>query len=188
MKRLLSAVGLAALVVTVTGPSPAGADDVAITAEVVASRAITAAAFTTPIPSVSSGNADGVLAVTVTESSVTGDADWSVQAELCEDATCAQSQLVHSNGTNTIPNTALSVLNRATVYTPVLPALDPDKTVEPETTDALTAARTLFQVVGQDTNAVYTATYAHTSTVRLTPPQGTLAGTYTGVLRVTLVE
>jgi hypothetical protein len=187
VKRLLIVVGAASLLVAVVG-SPARGADVGITAQILSSRAITTALFTTPIPNVATGNADGVLEVVVDETSVAGDAAWHVQAELCEDATCAASRLVHSNGTDVIPNTALEVLDRAVVYAPVLPALDPDKTSVAGTTDALTAARTLFSVTGQDPGTMYTAAYTSTSTVRLTPPEGTVSGTYTGVLRVTLVE
>ena len=170
-------------------PSNAGAVDVPITTQILnGGRGITSALMTTPIPNVVSGTSDGVVTVLVNETNTPGDADWRVEAELCDDADCDANELVRTGGGGTIAGSALSVLNRATVYAPVLPLADSDKTVEPAGSSALDDPVTLFTVTGQDTGLTYTALYTHTATVRLTVPGAAPVGTYTGVLRVTLVE
>lgn len=153
----------------------AKAEDVTVTATVASGiRSITSA----PAASLSTtaGVISGALAVTVTETAASGTDPWSVTAKLKE------ASLSDGLG-NSIAAGNMAVADRA-----VTKVDGGGTTAAPSGSAALNVAQTLFSNSGQVAANAYTGTYASTSTLKLTVPNGTPTGVYTGTLVVTLVQ
>lgn len=182
--RLLVAGAAAALLVGFI-PSPASAQvdgqdgSSTITATVADSgfRAVTTVAPITMASALNSATVQGAYAVTVTETARKGTNPWSVTAAL------AAALSDGGSPANTIPTSAVSVLARA-----VTPTAGGGTAAAPTGEQDLSVARTLVTNTGQDVNTVYTGSYALSGTVKITPPNGTKTGVYTGTFVVDLIN
>ncbi len=141
----------------------------------IGSRSVSLASPVVMTSALSSATVTGNFSVTVTESARSGTNPWSVTV----DATSLSDGLGH-----TIPNSALAIDNRSN---PLVVAGGGVSTGVAGSQN-LTAARTLWSTSGQNTSILYTGTYSQTSTITLTPQNGTAAGVYTGTLTITLVQ
>jgi hypothetical protein len=192
VRRILTALVVAASAVAFM-PSTAQADNVAVTATVLAgTRTITSAAMTTPLVSaVRTASTSGVLGVVVTELGATGVASWSVTADLCgtnaaltgPDCTADPNRLVMTTDlSKKIAGTNLHILDRT-----VVPTGTPGGTsVAPSTDETFSTTRTIFSNSGQSTSAVYSGIYTSVSTIKLDVPDTASTGAYAGYLVVTL--
>lgn len=118
----------------------------------------------------------GALTVTVAEAAVSGDATgWSVSAQL------AGPFADTTTGTQTIPATALD--DSANTVASVNGGGTTTGVAHPGSLDL---ARTIMSNTGQSASLIYTGTYTSTSTMTLTPPNGTSANTYRATLNITL--
>jgi hypothetical protein len=126
------------------------------------------------------GNANmtSPLVTEIAETSVSGDANWSVTGGVTQ----------FSDGAPTPHTIAANALNNSANNT--VQALGGGTVTEGSGTGDLGAGQTFFTNSGQDTSTLYTGTYSDTSTLTLTPPNGTFAAaagtTYTATLTVTL--
>lgn len=183
--RILVATVAAALVVAMM-PSPAsaqvdGTDSSAlITANINAlgSRAVTAALPVAITSGLNSSTATGSYSVTVTEITRNGSNPWTVTGSLAAPLTNTDV----STTNDTIPNTAVTVSNRASAATG-----GGGTATVPSTTEDLTQARTLVSYA-QDTNLLYNGSYLLTGDITVTPPTGSKTGTYTATLVVDLTN
>ena len=179
--RILVATAAAALVVAMM-PSPAhaqldGADSSAlITANINAlgSRAVTAAAPIAITSALDSSSATGAYSIVVTEVTRNGSNPWTVAGSLAAPLTNLNS--------DTIPNSAVSVSNRA------VNAVGGGGTATvPSGSQDLTAARTLVSYA-QDTALIYSGTYTLSGDITVTPPTGSATGVYTATFVVDLTN
>ena len=183
MKFRRKLVGVALAGVVVLAPSSAGAPETTtLTATIVAgdigSRTLVIAAPIVMASDIGIGTLEGSLAATVTEVTRTGTNPWYVTAAVGD---LTNTDLSTDN--DTISNAALEISDRSVeqVLGGGTAAADPD----PAT---MSAAATLFETLDQDEAAVYSGTYASTSTWTLTPPNGAKTGEYTGTVTVTLFQ
>lgn len=125
-----------------------------------------------------SGTADmtAALALVVSEAARSGTASWSLQAQLDADL---------SDGAAT-PNTIARSQMELDPGTTI--AVGGGGTITDGSPGTLDSAVTVFTNTGQDPNLAYTGTYTTASTLTLTIPNATPAGTYTGNISVTLVQ
>lgn len=190
MRRIAVLIALAAFL-TVGSSVPAGADDVAVSAAVLAGTRTITTATLTPFAAALRGQAvDSALAVTVTEAAVNGVTPWSVTTRLCgRDAggtapdCAAVPDRIKLDASNGITGSNLTISARA-----VTPVGGGGTAAATSGSQDLSTTRTLFTNTGQDPLTLYTGTYASTATVTLTPPATAAVGTYTGYLVVTLVS
>jgi hypothetical protein len=129
------------------------------------------------------GAVGGPLAVTVTEALAQGSNVWGVTAALTTPLT---------SGSTTLDKNTLTVADAASpvsVSTGCL-AVASSCTVAGGGTTArpLDVAQTLFSVTGESAATLYTGTYGYAGLLKLTVPNGTPTGVYTGTLTLTLVQ
>lgn len=121
----------------------------------------------------------GSLSVQVAETAVTGDPSWYVTAQ-------ATSFSDGATPPHTLPASALANGSNATVL------VGGGGTVAEGGTGSLDNPVTLFSDSGESATSLYSGTYTNTSTLTLTPPNGTFAptsgATYTSVITVTLIN
>jgi hypothetical protein len=128
--------------------------------------------------SLNSQTLSGTTTVLVTELSRTGTPGtpgWSVSSSLSTLTGVASSS-------NTIPNSAFDVSGRS-----VIQVAGGGTSSAPTGSANMASAQTLFSNASQSSSAVYTGTYTGTSTLTLTPPNGTATDVYNGTLTVTLI-
>lgn len=142
----------------------------------IGSRSITLVATPGAFSSVM-GNAGltSSLQTLVTETAIGGTNPWYVTGVLAG---------AWSDGTNSIPASALADTANNTVQ------VAGGGTVDQGTTGTLDGAQTLVKNTGQTTSVLYTGTYTTTTSMTLTPPNGTVASgvPYTNVLDLTLIQ
>lgn len=118
------------------------------------------------------------LGVGVTESAVAGDATgWDVTGQVSAFSTGGTTP-------DTMPASALANSGNSTTV------VGGGGTITEGTAGALGTSQTFFSDAGQSAGTLYTGTYTNSSTLTLTPPNGTVAAatgtTYTATLTVTL--
>ncbi|MHB1924861.1 MAG: hypothetical protein ACYCSJ_09235 [Acidimicrobiales bacterium] len=117
------------------------------------------------------------LGVVVAEAAIAGDANWYVTGQVSQFSTGGTTP-------NIIPASALANSGNATTV------VGGGGTIAEGAAGALDAAQTFFTNTGELTGTLYTGTYTNSSTLTLTPPNGTVAAgatsPYTATLTVTL--
>lgn len=157
---------------------------VGTTSSVFGTRSVTAVSPTVLALIPGSFSLTGTVTIVVTEAARTGTAEWSVSAILDEVGPAGSGNGLTDSGTpaSYIPRSAVSI----GAATPTLflgggaPQLG--------SSGDLSAARTLYRILGQDPLLNYTGTYTSAHTVTLDVPNAQKTGVYTGTLRVTLVQ
>lgn len=119
----------------------------------------------------------GTLTVQVSETAVTGDPTWYVTAQ-------ASSFVDGATPAHTIPASALANTSDSTV------PVGGGGTITEGPSGTLDQPVSLFTDTGENASTLYNGTYTNTSTLTLTPPNGTYApttgDTYTSTITVTL--
>lgn len=127
----------------------------------------------------------GTFAVTVVEAARQGTATWSVQAQLCAPSSvdCSVNRLEQTGGSGVIDAANVSVTGGSVTQT-----ASGGSAAALSSPGTLDSPVTLFTVTGQDPGLLYTGSWAFTGTLALAAPDNVVPGTYTGTLRVTLVQ
>lgn len=189
MNRTRSLVAATAIVLSAAAifPSPAGAADgdggsstltATITAGSVGSRSVTSVPAIAMTSALDSATLSGTYSAVVTEAARTGTNPWSITGSMAGALSDGATPTP-----NTVPLSALAISGRDVVQ-----VASGGTSAAATGSAALTSAVTLFSNTGQSTSAVYTGTHTASGTITLTPPNGTVAGVYTGTFTVTLVQ
>lgn len=200
MRRTIAATVAGAMIMLVAAPAYAqvdgGTSEGLLSASLNTTGTRSIATVTTPALTGSiSGAPTSSYTVAVAEVARTGTNAWSVTAKLCgpnatnplvSDCTNRPAVMVNAaDATKTIPGSAVTIGSRA--VSDLVSGSSGDISAPSGPAD-LSTARTLFSNANQETTKLYTDTYTATGTLTLTPPNGTVTGTYNGFVVVSLVQ